>query len=102
VRVKVLDPLHAFPEPKSADDLTPPRDCGFIYGKSGSWLRHHYPDLVDRIDLRGSYGREDVWDICEWVDDEWIVHGVLGPRSDLTLWGSDSTSKAVELRRWPN
>ncbi|MEO1842305.1 MAG: hypothetical protein ABGY21_12485, partial [Pseudomonadota bacterium] len=42
-RIEVRDPLGVYPEPQAAENYDVPRNCGMIYGKSGDWLRAHYP-----------------------------------------------------------
>ena len=62
--IKTLDPLSAFPEPKSAEDLSPPDDIGFIYTKSVDWLRRNYPEtqgLVGRANGLGGTSGERIW-----------------------------------------
>lgn len=104
-KIVVRDPLHAFPEAKAAEDLSPPADCGFIYGKSGEWIRQHYPAAGAVVEQRKNLAT-DLWDIVEWIDADDIVLGVLGPRWGDTTGGhgyADAGSlRPVELRRWPN
>lgn len=102
-KIVVRDPLHAFPEPKAAEDLTPPMDCGFIYGKSAAWIRHSYPDAPDWV--RPGRDGTDLWDIVEWVDEDSIMLGILGPRwTDNTFqsFGDAGNMRPHLLRRWPN
>lgn len=99
----VRDPLHAFPEPKAAEDLSPIRDCGFVYGKSAEWIRANYPK-AQTIVPPSPRSSTVLWDLCEWIDEDDVVVGVLGPREDQTQgweWGQ-AKGKAMELRRWEN
>ena len=82
-RIDIRDPLGVYPEPKAYEDVEPPRNCGFVYGKSGDWLRAHYP--AARQENGGPVAsddnaRQELWDVCEWVDSEHIVIGIMGPR----------------------
>lgn len=103
--VKVRDPLHAFPEPKAPEDITPPADCGFVYGKSAEWIRANHPAARDKVppSERSSIA---LWDMVEWVDADDVVLGVLGPRDQFTKgsewdWGLQH-GKAFEIRRDAN
>lgn len=99
----VRNPLHAFPEPKAAEDLTPVRDCGFIYGKSAEWIRANYPAAREMVDP-SPRGSTILWDLCEWIDADNVVVGILGPRDEQTQGWEWATGKgkAMELRRWDN
>jgi len=82
-RIDVRDPLGVYPEPKVYEDVDPPANCGFIHGKSGAWIRGHYPHArqenggVVPPDDRSS---QELWDLAEWIDEEHIVIGIVGPR----------------------
>ena len=82
-RIDVRDPLGVYPEPKAYEDVDPPANIGFIYGKSGDWIRSHYPQAMSEnggvIPPDGKNDQE-LWDIVEWLDDEQIVIGIMGPR----------------------
>jgi len=106
-RIDVRDPLGVYPEPKAYEDVDPPRNCGFIYGKSGDWLRANYP--ASRTENGGPVNtdetsRQELWDVCEWVDDEHIVIGIMGPRYhhffENNTYSRHSTQ--IELSRAPN
>lgn len=102
-QIVVRDPLNTFPEPKAIEDLSPPRDCGFIYGKSGRWLADTYPESAPHV--LGSPGTrpETVWDVLEWVDDEKVLMGIMGPRPELTITPySTDRLRPFPLRRWEN
>ncbi len=45
-KIEVRDPLGVYPEPQAAENYDVPRNCGFIYGKSGDWLRANYPAAI--------------------------------------------------------
>ena len=42
-KIEVRDPLGVYPEPQAAENYDVPRNCAFVYGKSGDWLRANYP-----------------------------------------------------------
>ncbi len=103
--IQVRDPLTAYPELRAPDDIRPPRDCGFLFGRSAQWLTAHYPTkvpayLAETVDK----GWDTLWDVVEWVDEDEIVIGIMGPRfpaygyADARPYGYN----AVELGRWPN
>lgn len=102
-RLELRDPLTSYPEPKAPEDLTPPKNCAFIYPKSSGWLRDHYPETRNWIKQISHTGTE-MWDVVEWVDDEVTVIGILGPRNwETRAMGSTGTVvHSMELKRWPN
>lgn len=112
-RLVVRDPLGVFPEPKAAEDLTPICNAASVYGKSAEWIAYRYPQAEAMLKgRRFPVGTEVIWDLCEWVDEEDVVIGILGPRIDVpwndthSTWPSDGNGSAfqhgMELRRWKN
>jgi hypothetical protein len=100
--IQVRDPLHSFPEPKAAEDLSPPLDCGFIYGRSAEWLVHNYPEAASAANIRRDRSTAaDLFDVVEWIDEDEVVMGVLGTRNDY-MNGLTAPGKGFLLRRWPN
>lgn len=107
-RFAMRDPLSAYPEPKSAEDFTPPMNCGFIRAVSLDWLHRVYPETKERYPRGSGYAVPrnepgEMWDVIEWVDeDEWVI-GVLGPRTQYVSWATkDPQEYAFELERYPN
>lgn len=104
-KIETRSPLSTYADPRNFDDYQPPLNCGFVYGKSKTFLSHCYGyELVDK--LVGEHPEHDgLWDIVEWIDEDDIVIGVLGPRSpfgiDMAVT-SNVGMGGVELRRWPN
>jgi hypothetical protein len=106
-RITTRDPLSAYPEPKAPEDLTPPRNVGFIFGKSLDWMHANYPDTRDRFPRGsgfavGTSAEGEIWDMVEWMDDEEVVLGVLGPRDVYHSWTKEPIKWAFELDRYPN
>lgn len=99
--IKVRDPLSTFPEPKAAEDMSPPLNIAFIYGKSADWIRSNYPEANDIL-MKGPNGPEVLWDLVEWVDEFDVVIGLLGPRYTLSGAAETRSNYFKELRRWPN
>lgn len=110
-RIVTRDPLHALPEPKAPEDLTPPRAASFIYGKSAKWIQDNYgvsitgDPLHDYLaNTRVGVGTAGLWDLVEWIDDEYVYIGLLGNRDDLT-YHTTFRAEALRplcLRRYPN
>jgi hypothetical protein len=105
--VRTRDPLTAYPEPKAPEDLTPPTNVGFIKGKSLDWLHQEYPETRTRFPRGSGYAAQtsaegEIWDIVEWIDENEIVFGVLGPRDVYHSWTSEPIKWAWELSRMPN
>lgn len=104
-RIDVRDPLGSYPEPHAYEDVDPPRNCGFVYGKSGDWLRSNYTHA--RSENGGPIGRDpnarqELWDVVEWVDEEHVVIGIMGPRYEHYDPVSRARSTLMELSRVPN
>lgn len=99
MRIEVRDPLSAFPEPRNHNDLRPPCNSGFIVGKSADWIRSRYPMAKELVKGQG----EALWDVLEWVDENEIVFGILGPREERNRYASDMyTFPNMELARFEN
>ena len=103
-RIEVRDPLGVYPDPQAAENYDVPRNCGMIYGKSGDWLRAHYPK--SRQENGGPVAddktaSQELWDCVEWIDAEEFVIGIMGPR--YGRYGQTSPqSQSLELSRYPN
>ena len=82
-RIEVRDPLQTFPDPQSPEDLSPPKNVGFIIGRSAAWLRDRYPaaraELGGPVAKPGRTGAE-MWDTVEWLDETHCIIGIVGPR----------------------
>lgn len=102
-RLELRDPLSSYPEPKAAEDLSPPKNCAFVYSKSVNWLRSNYPQIRDWVASAQATG-EEMWDVVEWVDEEVTIIGILGPRDweSRTLGASGAVVQSMELHRWAN
>jgi hypothetical protein len=102
-RLELRDPLSSYPEPKAAEDLSPPKNCAFVYAKSVDWLRANYPQVRDWVASSKATG-EEMWDVVEWVDEDVTIIGILGPRDweSSTMGASGAVVQSMELHRWPN
>lgn len=115
------DPLCTFPEPKPSYDLTPPRNIGYVAAHSAegilaSWAHRLEDDKFRNLSaLLNSTRRADsrMWDMVEWIDEDEIVLGILGPhypegtRSDWANQTPNSNASwtkgaFMELTRFPN
>lgn len=117
-QILIRDPLGTYPETRTADDMRPPTNVGFVYGKSADYLLAKYPE--SRTIIEGERGRNyktgddagmGLWDVVEWIDEDDIVIGILGPRSEYLNAPSSVTpsdqryelgNEGLELRRWDN
>lgn len=101
-KIATRDPLACFPEPRAPEDLSPPTNCAFIYGRSADWLTQtyggRYPDLRNMV---AGKGRDELWDVVEWIDEHDVVLGILGPRY-TTGHPMSGREYQRELMRWPN
>ena len=100
-KLEIRNPLNAYPEPRSHDDMMPPRNVAFIYGRSSDWLLRNVGAEVMSEFSPDPYDT-GLWDIVEWQDEECIVLGVLGPRSPFGVDLAQTGPRGTELRRWPN
>lgn len=93
--VQLRDPLATFPEPRAAEDDRAPDDCGFVFSRTGAWLRARYPAC--RIENGGpiaparSSQDNDMWNVLEWVDPEVFVVGIIGPSNPYYNYSDRST-----------
>ena len=104
-RIQVRDPINVFPEPKAYEDVEPPANVGFVYGKSGDWLRSNYS--AARQENGGPVSddkdaRQELWDVAEWVDSEHIVIGIMGPRYSRYSYTQPTHTTQIELSRAVN
>jgi hypothetical protein len=79
-KIITRDPLVTYPEPMSSDEVRAPRNVGFVYGRSPSWLKAKYPAAADLI-RRHTSREDDLWDVLEWIDEDRIMIGILGKRA---------------------
>jgi hypothetical protein len=104
--IEIRDPLTAYPELRTADDIRSPRNVGFMYARSAEWIRSHYPGKADTYLSTKNLdkGWETLWDVVEWIDEEDIVIGLLGPRFPANGYYDSRPIgyTAVELDRFPN
>lgn len=103
-RIEVRDPLTAYPELRSPEDLRNPSNCGFVFGRSKEWLLANYPEAGEYFLNAPGHNWDTLWDVVEWYDEAHVVIGILGPR--LPAYGPvDSRTVGYygyELRRWTN
>lgn len=106
-RIELRDPLTAYPELRSPEDFREPINVGFVFGRSTDWIRRVYPEATP---ILGKMEGTTLWDIVEWIDEDDIVMGILGPRNtiysntpDNRYYPSNSPAgNSMQLRRWPN
>lgn len=103
--IELRDPLTTYPELRAPDDVRDPINVGYIYGRSADWISRNYPEKAENF-MASAVGRnwDTLWDMVEWVDEDEIVVGVLGPRmpayspQDSRPYGYGG----YELARWKN
>ena len=104
--IEIRDPLTAYPELRAPDDIRSPRNVGFMYAKSAEWIKAHYPGRADFMlgDPQLNKGWETLWDLVEWIDEDEIVIGLLGPRFPANGYYDSRPIgyTAIELDRWDN
>lgn len=101
--IELRDPLSSYPELRTPEDFHEPLNVGFVYGRSADWILSRYPHAADLVT---KWQQDTLWDIVEWIDEDHVVMGILGPRNDRTYddryYPRGSSDKHMELRRWPN
>ena len=84
-KIRVRNPLEAFPEQRAMESDEPPEHVAFITRHSGANLRHRFPHVAsENGGPISDRGLEKLWDIVEWHDSDQIAFGLLGPVED---WG---------------
>lgn len=102
--ISIRDPLTAYPELRAQDDIRSPQDCGFLFARSAQWIKSHYPAAPDYLAQSPGKGWDTLWDVVEWIDEDSVVIGVMGPRfpaygvADARPYGYN----AIELERFSN
>lgn len=103
--IEIRDPLLTYPELRAADDIRNPRNVIFIYGRSVDWICSHYPEAGAKFFVNAAGKSWDtLWDIVEYIDENEIVVGIMGPRmpayqpQDSRPYGYSG----YELTRWTN
>lgn len=102
-RVSLRDPLSAYPEPKDAQDVSLVGNAGFVYLKSGSWLRSRYPKCAREVGGPVSEGNgADLWEVLEWMDEKQTYLGIMGQHKQVWDHNFDTAAGEFEIARWPN
>jgi hypothetical protein len=103
-RVVIRDPLSAYPEPKASEDLTLPANVGFVTSKSLGWLHANFPETKEKYPRGSGWPStgEELWDVVEWVDEDQILIGLLGPRNGYQTWQNEPMRWCMELSTLPN
>lgn len=116
-RIEVADPLTCYPEHRSPEDTREPANMGRIFGRSTDWLLARYPECAELFeDASKAIGRrshnahkavyDTLWDVVEWVDEDFITIGLLGPRElNTSVFTNDlfpAGALGKHLRTWEN
>lgn len=98
-KIQLRNPLSTYPELRDHDEIREPLNVGYVFGRSYDWVRRNYPGVA--VDMRNARQYEDqLWDLCEWIDEDDIVLGILGPRSTVTEPVENFTG--IEIQRETN
>lgn len=80
IRMRVRDPLFSYPEPTAGENVEPPHYVANITRHSGAELRMKYPAVREENSGPIAAVNDDAeWDVMEWIDDDQIMFGLLGP-----------------------
>lgn len=103
-RIELRDALTSYPEQRTAADVRQPENVGFIFGRSGQWVANRFPQAAELVGKLGVEHMDTIWDLVEWIDEDIVSIGLLGPRTPP--WRIDTAVRegeySVELKRWPN
>lgn len=104
-RLEMRDPLLTYPEQRTPDDMRPPLNAVFIYGRSPEWILRTYGSIdgVPELIRNGFFPWVQTWDVVEWVDEDVCVIGILGPRLEdaASIARAQQLGLNKELRRYP-
>ncbi len=101
---ELRNPLGAYPELRTLDDVRDPINVGFVVARSYEWICHTWPHLKGVI-TQQSNSLDGMFDILEWIDGDSIVLGILGPTNQS--WGSSTWQRSgaaggFEVARFAN
>lgn len=85
-RIEIRDPLGTYAEPQANEELRPPRYVAFVNRYSADYLRKTFPMV--RSENGGPINGNDfraLWDVMEWIDEDQILWGLLGPVEQYSL-----------------
>lgn len=105
---EIRDPLGSYPDVQAPEDLSPPKNCGFIFQRSAAWLREIWPHVAyEQGGCVGPAGTDaELWDLVEWDDAYCTAIGILGPRDpeshSAKLWAqaTGGMNPSMEISRW--
>jgi hypothetical protein len=103
--IEIRDPLSVYPDDMSAEEIRNPTNVGFVFGRSLDWIKAMYPATAAHIPQKlPSTALDAMWDVVEWVDQDVIVTGILGPRNvDMsTIPTLNISASEFEVMRVPN
>lgn len=103
-KIETRDPLSAYPDEMSAEEVRLPVNVAFVYPRSAAWIARAYPEAADHVATRSGRDLTDSWDLFEWTDEHQIFQGILGPRLDPMFRTSGARGPIAPflLRRWDN
>uniref|UniRef100_UPI0026168966 hypothetical protein n=1 Tax=Pseudomonas sp. TaxID=306 RepID=UPI0026168966 len=107
-RLYLRDPLTTYADPRSNVDFTPPVNVGYVHQVSAAVLMGAYRNEMTQyfgdIFKNGSAGGplNELWDIMEWIDEDMIRMGVIGPSNLEFTEAFNIPAYGVELRHWEN
>jgi hypothetical protein len=105
-QIVLRDPLSAYPEPKAPEDVSAPRNAGFVFARTAGMLARTYGEEVifdggGPISTDPEGWESDLWDCLEWIDDERCLLGIMGP-SMLSATSNQHVTRPHLLRAYPN
>lgn len=79
-RVTIADPLGTFAETVAENDLRPPCYVAFVQTHSAAYCRKVWPETaIERGGVIPATQPDMQWNVVEWIDEDQIVFGLLGP-----------------------
>jgi hypothetical protein len=104
-KIALRDPLTAYPDSRDPNDPSDPVDVGFIVGMTMRAIHHRYPkarEQIAKLNPKADRDWQQVFDVVEWIDEDSVVLGILGPRYRTYYRYQPQQGFSIELARWDN
>lgn len=100
-RWELHSPFDVYPARMHLGSYTP-GDVIVRHRRDYRWLLANYPEQAMSVHKREDCGPDDVFDVVEYIDNEWVVFVVLGHDRNNDDHFRDVGAPFVELTRKPN
>lgn len=105
-KLVLRDPLTTYAEPKSTLDFSAPLNVGYVHQVSAATLMGQFAqtlgDYVGDMNAPGGGAITEMWDVLEWIDEDIIRLGVLGPSDPSMVQAFRLPQWGIQLHEWEN